>query len=89
MDHIICFAVGRPLTTPREYIDVELPHDELVQVEPFEIVSPFPSLIRIIQIQGRVSDKIRTFPEQEADLSLESRHRLLEVNTVKIFMANY
>jgi hypothetical protein len=78
LDHIICFATGRPLTTRREYVDVELPAEILVQREPFELASPFPSMIRVIQIQGLVNAEIGMLPEQSLDLTAETRRRMLQ-----------
>lgn len=78
LDHIICFATGRPLTTRREYVDVNLPAETLVQNEPFELASPFPSMIRVIQIQGLVNGEIGMLPEQPLDLTAETRQRLLQ-----------
>lgn len=80
LDHIICFATGRPLTTRREYVDVELPAEALVQTEPFELASPFPSMIRVIQIQGLVNGEIGMLPEQPLDLTIETKQRLLQYN---------
>ncbi|RDL30467.1 uncharacterized protein BP5553_10345 [Venustampulla echinocandica] len=78
LDHIICFATGRPLTTRREYVDVALPAETLVQTEPFELASPFPSMIRVIQIQGLVNGEIGILPEQPLDLTPQTRQRLLQ-----------
>lgn len=78
LDHIICFATGRPLTTRREYVDVELPVEGLVQTEPFELASPFPSMIRVIQIQGLVNGEIGRLPEQPLDLTAKTRERLFQ-----------
>lgn len=78
LDHIICFATGRPLTTRREYVDLDLPAETLIQTEPFELASPFPGMIRVIQIQGLVNGEIGMLPEQPLDLTAETRERLLQ-----------
>lgn len=79
LDHIICFAVGRPLTTRREYITVDLPQAFMVQSEPFELASPFPDLIGIIQIQGLVNELVGQLPEHAAGLTSEIRRDLISL----------
>lgn len=78
LDHIISFAVGRPLATRREYVDVNLPTARFVQTEPCELACPFASLVQVIQYQGLVNEEIRVLPEDFLDLSNEARQHLTD-----------
>ncbi|KAH8678381.1 fungal-specific transcription factor domain-containing protein [Xylariales sp. PMI_506] len=76
-DHIICFAVGRPLTIRREDVDIALPRQRLIQSEPFELADPFPSLVQVIQHLGLVHDVIRTLADSPLEAVPKARQLLL------------
>lgn len=77
LDHIISFATGRPLTTRRDFVDVDIPTEMSVNDKSGELPSPFPGMIRIIQIQGLVHEEIGTLSEQSGDIPPETRKRLM------------
>ncbi|CAM1507657.1 Fc.00g072980.m01.CDS01 [Cosmosporella sp. VM-42] len=77
LDHIISFATGRPLTTRRDYIDVKLPTETPVSDTSPELPSPFPGMIRIIQMQGLVNEEIGMLSEQSVDIPPDTRRRLI------------
>lgn len=70
-DHIISFATGRPLTIPREYIDVPYPPQT---DEPYP--SPFRSMVIVIQMQGRVNSEINVLSDQSGILAPAMKERL-------------
>lgn len=84
LDHIICFAVGRPLTIRPENVDITIPSERLIQTQPFELADPFPELIRVIRYQGLVNEEIRTLPSSPASIAPEARQRLLTYGNILI-----
>lgn len=77
LDHIICFATGRPLTTRREDIDVQPPSNLTVCHDGQHLPSPFPAMIRVIQVQGLVYEVIGKLSENSVDIPPETRRQLL------------
>ncbi|KAF7559012.1 hypothetical protein G7046_g5138 [Stylonectria norvegica] len=76
LDHIISFATGRPLTTRRDHVDVDLPAETSISDTSLDLPSPFPGMIRIIQLQGRVNEEIGLLPENSVDIPPDTRRRL-------------
>ena len=75
LDHIICFATGRPLTTRRECIAVPLPEED--RADEVGLRCPFPAMIRVMQAQGLVNELLGTQSDHVLNLSPETKCRLM------------
>lgn len=73
IDRIISLGTGRPLTLRDEEISCPFPSDGTTQANATQRPNPFPHMLRIMSVQGKVNEEISAIRQPE-DLTPTKRH---------------